>query len=670
MAKVDDGTSAKGEAAVLSAEWDDSWVEELCIDDTLSEREKVLKYCYSDVVPIRLHIVSGLSAAAVVMGAAESKKYLIPVLLDMLQDTESSVRTAAAEQIAGVWKIASASVSDREKESVLSPLLSAALTDPTSSQVRTAGVKSCVGVVCETTSPHFLEIHLLPLLLSHIFANPPMDFEIVGNAIHLLGRVCVRLFEQPAKKPTQPHTQQSHTQPHTQLLSQIVGLASHPEFRVRKSISENFHLFFPADEASKYISLFEKLSKDSVWGVRKGCVDVLPEWSRKLSEKERLSVILPLSLSFAKDPSIWVRTALSSSVPKMIVNEAETPKENEATKKEIMQGLVSVFCGFVVAHPPATHTKEHSATLANSAFHFHAVLRACGGEYWSVLEPVFTFLVRDTQLKVRRSLSHCLHLIAAQLPKKDVESTILWSLDVFLEDLDEVRIGVLAHIGSLLQGVSVNLRARYLPILIDIERLSRHAWRFRLLLAVQLSQLAHLYSAQVGTHVAPLCQKLLSDDIAAIRKAAATQVGGVLLALEQSSQTTRTLFVKMLQGKAQSGHFQERLAYLLSAASVFASVDPALFVVEIWPLVKYLVKDPVANVRLVCAQVMQHMLTLKRPGPAAAQVLGECAAQLKSLSADPDRDVAAAARAAPAPLPALPSDIGAPPPQEADTETE
>jgi hypothetical protein len=81
---------------------------------------------------------------------------------------------------------------------------------------------------------------------------------------------------------------------------------------------------------------------------------------------------------------------------------------------------------------------------------------------YSILINVRYFtLVNDLQWKVRRSLSHSLHEVAKILGPQITDSALLPAFDLFLKDLDEVRVGVVKNIASFLAVASPSIRETY-----------------------------------------------------------------------------------------------------------------------------------------------------------------------------------------------------------------
>lgn len=108
-----------------------------------------------------------------------------------------------------------------------------------------------------------------------------------------------------------------------------------------------------------------------------------------------------------------------------------------------------------------------------------------GAENWASLSETFATLGKDFQWKTRRTLSFSLHEIARILGPKLTEEELLPTFDLFLHDLDEVKLGVISHFADFLESVSAVKRKDFLPFIEEIHH-SPGNWRFRKLVARSL----------------------------------------------------------------------------------------------------------------------------------------------------------------------------------------
>ena len=86
------------------------------------------------------------------------------------------------------------------------------------------------------------------------------------------------------------------------------------------------------------------------------------------------------------------------------------------------------------------------------------------------------------QWKVRRTLSHSLHEVAKILGTELTETDLLNTFDLFLHDLDPVKVGVIRNIALFLSVLSPVVRSNYIDVLVDFQN-DNSNWRIRQLLS-------------------------------------------------------------------------------------------------------------------------------------------------------------------------------------------
>lgn len=84
------------------------------------------------------------------------------------------------------------------------------------------------------------------------------------------------------------------------------------------------------------------------------------------------------------------------------------------------------------------------------AYNFPAVLLTLGIKNWPKLKPVYESLVKDSRIKVRRTLSFSLHEIAKILGPELTEKELIPVLAHFMRDNDDVKEGVVENLPKFL----------------------------------------------------------------------------------------------------------------------------------------------------------------------------------------------------------------------------
>jgi serine/threonine-protein phosphatase 4 regulatory subunit 1 len=288
---------------------------------------------------------------------------------------------------------------------------------------------------------------------------------------------------------------------------------------VRKQVAQSIGLLCKAvskDIASKKIfPIFESLSADDIWGVRKSCAESLPEISKYVNSDVRKS-LLKIFETFADDISRWVKMETFKQLGPFIATfyGEEVPKE-----------LLKHFIGMA-----SQSTQNSDSDLVEyCAFNFPAVTLTVGKDNWSLLEKTFNLLVKDVQWKVRRSLSFSLHELAKILGTKITEETLVPAFEVFLRDLDEVKIGVVSNMGKFMENLSDKTIQEYLKILEEIPDETDN-WRIREQVALQIPTISNILSTDlIQKTLIKIAFSMMEDSYSDVRLAGLNSVNTILI---------------------------------------------------------------------------------------------------------------------------------------------
>ncbi len=123
-------------------------------------------------------------------------------------------------------------------------------------------------------------------------------------------------------------------------------------------------------------------------------------------------------------------------------------------------------------------------------------------------------------------MAYSLHEIARILGPQLAEEHLTDAFDIFMQDIDDVKLGSIQHFADFLAQIFPETREQYLPWLSELSD-SLHSnskfqlkWRFRTLISEQLPLFCSLFSPQNTFNVvAPLIFRLIRDDVASVREA-------------------------------------------------------------------------------------------------------------------------------------------------------
>ena len=425
------------------------------------------------------------------------------------------------------------------------------------------------------------------------------------------------------------------------------------------------------------------LSRDEIWGVRKASVESLAEVAGVMPLEVRSTKLATLLHEFHGDISRWVRISACQALGPFICT---LPSE------AVGSDLVSLFTQLA---NPSTTSAVDSDVAFHCAFNFPGVALAVGGARWAELSPAFATLSTNIQWKVRKTLSCSLHEVAAILGPAAAEAELLATLDLFLKDLDEVKVGVLQNLAALLAALPPRSRQLYLPALTEL-RAETDNWRFRQLLSSQLAAFGSCFSrAATLRTLVPLALDLCTDPVAEVRLAAAAQVGRLINLLadpscapashteppppppppppaaadegageegaeasgpdgaaEPSAGASEADLTPEATAEAVLGLIDSVVSMLdlpschkrahgiAIVASLVRELPPHIVRERLLPPLVPLATDRIAVVRLPLAHlVKQHLLRLPQGGGGPYAQLPETAAMAEALRADSDRDV-------------------------------
>ena len=253
---------------------------------------------------------------------------------------------------------------------------------------------------------------------------------------------------------------------------EILALAEDTGFRVRRAVALNMDCVLasvgPDAARGKLLPVFLRLAKDDIWGVRKACAEAVVGISGAISAELRAAELVPVVERFANDKSKWVRNAALQHLGPFI----STLRSGDVTP-----GLLRRYTGMVAPLPvapgaasraPVIDAGEHEIAIF-CAFSFPAVVATIGRERWPELRELFTAMVHDVQRKVRRTLAYSLHEVARSVGPVHAEADLLAAFDLFLRDLDEIKMGVVAHMAEFLEALSLECRESYLPVMQEVR---------------------------------------------------------------------------------------------------------------------------------------------------------------------------------------------------------
>jgi serine/threonine-protein phosphatase 4 regulatory subunit 1 len=537
-------------------------ISDLHIDDTLSELDRVTKYCLSSIGLQRLVHVRLMSGVCISLDESVFCERIVPIFWKLTDDTEAAVREALCGQLS---EIIVSKRFDTVLDSVL-PLVEKLLGD--SEEEVCSSASDAILAFAKVISSDDLEQQVLTIALRLAHEDGSESKRVTATKLlnslsKYIGLDLCRQF----------------------VIPELVSLAEDPVFLVRKSTALNLHVI--CDVGGEYELLerlmpaFVRLSKDDMFRVRRACAEALPDISKVVSDDIRAGVLIEIFLRLAQDPSKIVRQHILLSSGKFI---ATLPAEM------VSETLLNYFCS--TADGPCGDITMDAELIQQCAYSFPAVLCKLGRARWfespdggrgagsgsglshanatgttlgrdsfqsdsercsSLLKRTYWKLLGSNSIPVKRTLAYSLHEIASilchseepgrpdsetddlplPLPERQehavenneknlIEDELTMVFEIMLQESEVIQMGVIKNIASFVKLLSQPCRSSYLPLLYDIvHNTNPFKWRIRKYIALQLTDLVVLPEPCVLVNTLfPLTMTLMQDPIASVRKSA------------------------------------------------------------------------------------------------------------------------------------------------------
>eukprot|EP00755_Sulcionema_specki_P029843 Sspe_Gene.93039::Locus_65756_Transcript_1_1_Confidence_1.000_Length_1920::g.93039::m.93039/K15424/PPP4R1; serine/threonine-protein phosphatase 4 regulatory subunit 1 len=559
--------------------------EEYAMDDTLDAITRLERYHTSDFSLQRLVLVRELADTAKEAGYAPTFQRMLPLLGNFVADSEPAVRQAFIEQL---WPLAQFLTQNGETgyQELLNSFLpyTFELLVDKNVQVGISAVNTLTKLVALVRDEQ-VEPQLLNVVVTLAHDERAEDYRIV--AAQLFNDLAERFGPQRCLD---------------MVVSEVSQLASDASFSVRKTVAGNLgklmRVVGPEASVEKLLPVYTNLCKDEIWGVRKACVEHICEVSKNVTREVRKTQLVELFTKHVEDPSRWVKVGAYQNLGAFI---------HTFDTEDITTQLVKMFAKMA---PQADGTESDYAEYC--AYSFPAVVAAAGKERWSELEDAYVCLVKDVEWKVRRILSFALHEIGRVVGPDITERILTQAFDLFLRDLDEVKVGCATHVAEFIACLNESARPQHLHSISTLPQETEN-WRLRELIARNLGPLADLIPPKACKDLLqdPVI-KLTEDQVAEVRSSAYPSCAKVLKRLTQGDKNEHDELLKWIKSllprspdEVAKSHFQRRQMFVyIAGCCIQEDVYTDLFMEEL----DGLASDKVPNVRLVLAKTAAETL--------------------------------------------------------------
>jgi hypothetical protein len=395
---------------------------------------------------------------------------------------------------------------------------------------------------------------------------------------------------------------------------------------------------------------FRKLSKNLMWGIRKGCVESLVKICSVASLEVKRDVLIPLLVGFHKDVTRWVRKQAYKELGPFLY---ELRNEPELISTALVHSfaMIPTFS----SNDPAIDAE----VCKSCAYSFPAVCLVVGPERWDELHKCYVMLSQNKEHPIRRALAASIHEIAKILGPELTERDLFPIATRFANDVDKVKSMVVRNLGQFALCLPRDADALHahssgptspsdsnshsmqqqqqqrgeprppsprMQVLRVIQECQKQipSWRLRRHISAQFESLCLAYDAKVTMDaMLHVIFELLMDDVSLVREVAAAHVGFLLLRLsvfetmpylDSGDPRKQVLHGEQLSlwlgvcnnitELVKSPTYNDRQLFIRIACGAVVLCDSEAFFTHFFEVLEALVDDPVVNVRLLLAEAV------------------------------------------------------------------
>lgn len=553
---------------------------EYSIDDTLDPLSRLVKYHTSDFSLQRLVLIRELTDTAIYAGFQETVRMLIPLLSQFVSDSEPAVRQMFVQQLPSLAAYLVESGAEQGYQQLINTFIPYGfeLLVDKNVEVGCAALQT-LNKLADLVRPANVEQHLLNVVISLAHDERAEDYRVV--AAQLFNDFAPKFGEQLCL---------------SMVLNEVKLLSNDMSFTVRKAVGSNLgnicKIVGATAAVEKVLPIYVNLTKDEIWGVRKACAENMISVSEHITPQARASSLVNVFKALSEDASRWVRVAAYQVLGQFI---------HTMRREDVTPMFLKVFTDM------AFQSEGGDSDFAEyCSFSFPAVVQVVGKERWRELDDAFATLLKDVQWKVRKSLAHSLHEVASVVGLEISERSLAVAFELFLRDLDEVKLGVILNSDKFLANLGPVQREKLVPMICAVPVESEN-WRLRNAVAQKLGELGRLVppKSAAQTAVTTLSMKLLDDSVTEVRMSSFRSTA-MLLSHLSSSPAEYQAFLGQVQALASRPNYQSRQMYAYISQQAVELGATAIVEKDLADCLTALATDKVNNVRFVVARVLAN----------------------------------------------------------------
>ena len=272
----------------------------------------------------------------------------------------------------------------------------------------------------------------------------------------------------------------------------------------------------------KIIPVYEKLSKDSLWIVRKiVCLSI--HHMAELCNSDNVNRLLNIYKSFSEDSQKFVK---NSAIEVIGVFTDVLPRDYKQAR---------FILDFYIKVLDNLYLNKDVVTLADNeifyqcAYNFPAVLYYFGKGSWNELSKYYVKMTTDKYFKVRKSLASSINEIANIIGKEETEKTLIPIFDRFYREDGEIQRAIYKTMPKFLLNINYEKRISYLERIKKLMN-GREKWRVKKECVEILGNLGGVYEEDIAFElIFPICVKLCVDEVAEVRIHSAKSIKSLIV---------------------------------------------------------------------------------------------------------------------------------------------
>ena len=387
------------------------------------------------------------------------------------------------------------------------------------------------------------------------------------------------------------------------VVPQVASFADDQGCNVRKAVTGNFLNICKGVSKNCFINrllpVYQKLSKDSLWTIRKVAVSILPELTKLCDSETIKKVLLEIFKDFSQDTKSFVRNSAVEIFGQFI---ALLDKNDIKKYEELLDFYVNTINEF-----SNSNKKDDISILQKCAFNFPAVLMTYGVESWEKLKLCFSKMAEQKDENIKLPLASSLGEIAKILGPDLTESDLVEFVDKFYKNSGEIKMKILGILPDIIRNLSSNKKNQYLEnIKIMIGRDDK--WRKRLTYSKIIGKFNNTYSDSIiYKRVFPIAINFCFDDVNQVRIKSAGHNSRLILQLISGNTEYRNKTLEIITSFARSINYAYRQLFILMCKHIFENKD--VWEKDIAPLLLDLAYDQIINVRISLAKFINKIIT-------------------------------------------------------------